>query len=86
MSWASPRSISGSTGLTNDDGTPHTLQGREVCVSEDDNDWNVQGIAGLAWRATEKTELVLCYRMLRSGGFASEDRTHMLTAGVRVGL
>ena len=56
---------------------------RKVCVDADYDDWNVQGILGGSYALSETGAIVVRYRMLNIGGFSSEDRLHIFTAGYR---
>ena len=57
--------------------------GTRVCADVDADDWNLQAIAGLTWRVSDRTELLTRYRMQHLGGLGSEDRAHLLTFGAR---
>ena len=57
--------------------------GARLCSDGLDDDWTMQGILGGSFALSESSSIVLRYRMQNVGGFSSEDRLHVFTAGYR---
>ena len=57
--------------------------GLRFCADASEDDWSIQGILGASFDVSQRGEIVARYRMKNIGGFSSDDRLHVFTAGYR---